>query len=556
MMRKRNQLKKLVAVAVAAAFMAGCASPANTGVETKVEAKGGGSTQTNSPSETESSSQAKNETPAELTIHYHAENRFTILDEQGQILPVFLLAGEKTNTKVVNGANPVSQNSIEEFQLQATEKFPADLYGGVNIKSSIFSYALQGAFLPLNDLIEENGPNIKAFLDANPEVKAAMTAPDGNLYMLNYIPDGKTARAYMIRTDWLNTLGLPMPSTFEELEETLYAFRNNDPNGNGKKDEIPYFNDRWQEMIRLVNLWGARAYSYDNYNERIPVNGNGKLYHAWMTDDFKEGITNLNRWYQDGIIDSEIFTRKADTARQTLWAKENNGGLTHEWVASTASYNYKEDLLNLVKEFKVEGMLPVSAKGKAFEEHQRATVKPDGWAISASCKNPEAAIRYMDWFYSEEGRRAINYGIEGESYTIEGGKPVFTAEVLNQGAVNLFLKTKYGAQLAVGYQQDYEYERQWTVKEGQEAYDLYANADIWSEPWTPVLNFTEEETELFDQYVTGLNDYQNEKISAFITGKEDIQTGWPSYLETCRQLGADRLVEIYQAAYDRYLESK
>ena len=89
-------------------------------------------------------------------------------------MPVFRLAGEKTNVEIVNAANPVSQNSIEEFQLQATEKFPADIYGGVNIKSSIMSYAAQGAFLPLNDLIEEYAPNVKAFLEANPDKKASM----------------------------------------------------------------------------------------------------------------------------------------------------------------------------------------------------------------------------------------------------------------------------------------------------------------------------------------------------------------------------------------------
>lgn len=492
----------------------------------------------------------------ELRIHYHAENRFTIVDENAEILPVFRLAGEKTNVEVINAANPVSQNSIEEFQLQATEKFPADIYGGVNIKNSIMSYAVQGAFIPLNDLIEQNAPNIKAFLDANPEKKAAMTASDGNIYMLNYIPDGKTARAYFVRTDWLNKLGLEMPESFEELEQALYAFRDQDPNSNGVKDEVPYFNDRWQEMIRLVNLWGARAYSYDNYNERIPVDENGKLYHAWMTDGFKEGVENLSRWYGDGIIDPEIFTRKVDTARQTLWAKENTGGMTHEWGPSTSSYNYKEELLNAFPDFKVEAMLPVNKNGKPFEEHQRATVKPDGWAISVNCKNPEVAIRYMDWFYSEEGRRAINFGIEGESYEMVDGKPEFTQEVLSQGAVNLHLKTKYGAQVAIGYQQDYEYERQWTVKEGQEAYDLYANSDIWSEKWTPVLNFTEEEQAVFDQHITPLNDYQNEKITAFITGKEDIQTGWDIYIKKCRELGADKLVEVYQSAYDRYLQAQ
>ena len=85
---------------------------------------------------------------------------------------------------------------------------------------------------------------------------------------------------------------------------------------------------------------------------------------------------------------------------------------------------------------------------------------------------------------------------------------------------------------------------------------MYANSDIWSEKWTPVLNFTEEEQAVFDQHITPLNDYQNEKITAFITGKEDIQTGWDIYIKKCRELGADKLVEVYQSAYDRYLQAQ
>lgn len=81
---------------------------------------------------------------------------------------------------------------------------------------------------------------------------------------------------------------------------------------------------------------------------------------------------------------------------------------------------------------------------------------------------------------------------------------------------------------------------------------MYANADIWSEPWTPVLNFTSEETDIYDKYLTSLNAYQDERITAFITGKEDIQTGWDTYVDTCKQLGSDEIVKIYQAAYERY----
>lgn len=549
-MRKRLLAITLAGI-MAAGALAGCSSKpadngaAGTSAESETAAKG-----------ESAGTEALAGDPVELKIHYHSNNKFTVLDKDGNLLPVFALAAEKTNVTLVNTANPVAQKSEEEFQLQATDKFPADIYGGANLKGPIFTYALQGAFVPMNDLIESDAPNIRKYLEENPDIKKALTAPDGNIYMLNYVPDGDVGRAYLIRTDWLDNLGLEMPKTLDELEKVLYAFRDNDPNGNGEKDEIPYFNDKFEEMIRLANLWGARVYGNDSFKDRVVMNGDGKMYHAWTAPEFKEALINLNRWYQDGIIDPEVFTRKANTSRQTLWTKENRGGMTHEWVASTTNYNYNEELLAAVPEFKVEAMLPVSANGAAFEEHQRAQVKPDGWAISSNCKDPKAAIRFMDWFYSEEGNRAANFGIEGQTYTMENGKPQFTEDVLKQGGVNVYLQQNYGAQLPIGYAQDYEYEKQWTVKEGQEAYDLYKNADIWSAQYTPILNYTEEETAIYDQYLTSLNTYQDEMVNAFITGKTDIESNWDTYIEKCRELGSEELARIAQDAYGRYQEMK
>ena len=82
-----------------------------------------------------------------LKMHLHTNNKFTILNKDGEILPVYQLAAEKTNVILENVANPVAQKSAEEFQLQATEKFPADIYGGASLKDPIFTYALQGAFI-------------------------------------------------------------------------------------------------------------------------------------------------------------------------------------------------------------------------------------------------------------------------------------------------------------------------------------------------------------------------------------------------------------------------
>ncbi|MEG0648227.1 MAG: extracellular solute-binding protein, partial [Oscillospiraceae bacterium] len=494
--------------------------------------------------------------PVELKIHYHSDNTYTLVDKDGKLLPVFELAGEATNTKIVNAANPVAQNSMEQFQLQAAEQFPADIYAGKSIKNTLVGYAMQGAFIPLNDLIDEYAPNIKAYMEEHSDYKAAITSADGNIYMIQFRQAGTTGKTYFIREDWLKKLGYEMPKTFEDLETILYAFRDKDPNGNNKKDEIPYINERWRETVRLVNLWGARAYSSENYDDRTPVDQNGKVYHAWTTDEFRTGLEGLKKWYEDGIIDPQTFTRKVNTVKSLLWANEDVGGMTHEWMASTSVFNTNKDILARTPDFKVKAFLPVSIDGKPFEEHSRSIAQPDGWAISANCKDTVAAIKLMDWFFTEEGNRAANFGIEGESYTMVDGKPKFKQEVLDSGAVNIHLRKNYGAQLNFGYVSVYDYEKQWTNEAGIEANKLYEDADIWFNTWTPPLNFTMEELEAYNRVISPLNTYQDEKITAFITGKEDISTAWDAYVEQCQKLGAADLVKITQSAYDRYLASK
>lgn len=496
--------------------------------------------------------------PVKLKFHYHSNNRFTDRDKEGKLLPVFQIGADKSNVILESISNPVAQSSPQEFQLQAAEGFPADIYGGAVLTPEMQKYGLQGAFLPLNDLIEKHGPNIKKYLDSNPEVKKALTAPDGKIYTLNYVPEGTVARVYYIRQDWLDKLGLQMPKTTEELEAVLIAFRDKDPNGNGLKDEIPVFNDKRNEMIRLVNLWGARAYGNDSYAVRVVKDNDGNYSHAWLSEDFKNGIKNLARWYKMGLIDQEFLTRKENTARQTLWAKENTGGMTHEWVASTGNYNSHKELKKTVPDFKIVGMLPPDTiKGKGFEEHRRIEVKPDGWAISHSSKNPEAAIRFMDYYFSPEGNRTINFGVEGVTYDMIDGKPVFKPEVIAQNSVNVYLQTNFGAQLPMGYVQDYEYERQWTSDIANEAVDTYkANKVYDGVKMTPVISFSTEEKAAYDRITQPLNMFLDEMVNKMLVGQMDIDKEWDAYVAEAKKLGADEIVAVYADAEKRLANIK
>ncbi len=142
-----------------------------------------------------------------------------------------------------------------------------DIVGGNRIKEFVNQYGPEGAFVPLNDLVREHAPHIQAFWDSHPGLLEAISAYDGNYYYIPYLPDGKFGRAWYIRQDWLDKLGLEQPQNVEEYHDVLTAFRDQDPNGNGLKDEIPFFARQWEEVIRLVTLWDARSSGSDTYHD-------------------------------------------------------------------------------------------------------------------------------------------------------------------------------------------------------------------------------------------------------------------------------------------------
>lgn len=493
---------------------------------------------------------------AELKIHYHANDKYTLSDKDGNLKPVYAFASKQTGIKITDVANPVGTNSLNEFQLQATQKFPADIYGGNSLAPEMIKYGQQGAFIGLNDLIKKDAPNLQKFIDANPTVRKSITASDGEIYYIPYVPDPTSlvSRAYFVRTDWLAKLNLQTPKTVEELEKVLLAFKNDDPNGNGKKDEIPYFNDKMYETLRLLNLWGARVYGNDSYTERVALNSNDEMYHAWIAPEFKEALINMNRWYSEGLIDPEFATRKQNTARPTLLTKSNIGGMTHEWIASTSSYNTNSELLAAVPDFKFEAIAPPTYNGKSFEEAERMPVKPDGWAVSASCKDTASALKFIDYFFSPEGKNVANFGVEGETWTMKDGKPTFTAEVLKQTGVNNYLWENQGAQYPIGYPMDYAYEKQWTNSIGQAATALYQDKIIKNP--TPVMQLNTQEKATYDKVVATLNGYLDEQVQKMITGQLDINENWDSYVKQAKIQGADDIVKAYITAYKRYKTMK
>ena len=483
--------------------------------------------------------------PLELSIHFHTK-KYVYSDDW----LVEKEAAKRTGVSLKNIASMATTNSQEAFNLLIASGDMPDIVGGSSMKENVNQYGPEGAFAPLNDLIEKHAPNMKKYFDANPAIKSAISAADGQMYYIPYLPDGKYGRAYFIRTDWLKKLKLEVPNNVDELYEVLVAFRDLDPNGNGKKDEIPYFNRNWEEMLRLVVFWDGRTSGSDTRHD-FHVH-EGEVRHGYVGEGYKNGIRHIAKWYKEKLIDPEIFTRGSRSREYLL--SEDLGGVTHDWFASTTGYNVS--MAKKVPGFELKAFAPPeSISGKRIEEHRRTPVKPEGWAITTANKNPIETIKYFDFYFSEEGRRLANFGIEGTHYDMVDGNPIFKPEVLNADKPINAQMWSIGAQVPRGFRQDYAYEKQWSNKFALEGIALYDKGDYLIPQFLGVA-FNAEEKKVFDKYWATAQNYMLEKQQAWILGSADVDKDWDAYIAQLDRMGYPKVIEVMQSAHDRQYGKK
>ena len=486
--------------------------------------------------------------PMEMTIHFHwaRAQGYGVGGDTSQVYPTETVACEMTNiclTDATAGKN--STDSREAMNLLIAQGNLPDIVGGAAIQQPVNQFGPQGAFVPLNDLVKEHAPHIQAFWDTHPGLQEAISSYDGNYYYIPYLPDGKFGRAWYIRQDWLDKLGLEQPQTVDEYHDVLVAFRDQDPNGNGKKDEIPYFARQWEEVNRLLTLWDARSSGSDTYHDFFVEDGMVK--HPYAQESYRDGLSNIAAWYKEGLIDPEIFTR-GSSSRDFLLS-ENLGGSTHDWFASTSGYN--EALVDKVPGFNFIPFLPpASAGGVRMEEHRRIPIKPDGWAISYMNKNPVETIKYFDFWFTDQGRLLSNFGVEGKTWDMVDGQPVYKKEVLTSDqAVNSQMYLE-GAQLPRGYFQDYRYEIQWTSEAALKGIELYEANDLLIPDFLGVA-LNEDEQVVYDKYWPSLRTYMLERQQAWILGTGDVKADWADYVSQLDRLGYSQVLEVMNSAYTR-----
>lgn len=486
----------------------------------------------------------------------------------------FSLEAEKMfNIKFEWQTTPFDGNSAKEKrQLSLASGDYPDLYMLIPwidqfSQIDLLNYGQQGVIIPLNDLIDQYGPNIKAAIEKYPDFKAMTIAPDGKIYGLPQLIEcyhcSYPYKEWM-NTSWMKKLGISQPTTTEEFKAMLEAFKTKDPNGNGKADEVPLTGG-------IMEGWGTHpipylmdGYIYDDDHTFLVLN-NGKAEFVANQQGWKDGLAYIKSMYDAGVIDPGAFTQNADPLKKIgdNADAEILGGCAamHPAICVTTGDNAPYGA-------HFDAVPPIKGPNGGYATFISPLMPGATFVLTnkASKEAQIAAIKLVDYMFTQEGQLRAHFGEEGKDWrrpqagdvaNNKDAKPIFATIPLGKdekphnsswGAIAQYFQPKDfrdGWIQATDIYASNGYERRL-----QEATDQYAKYQypnifpywgIWPDP---------KNADALAMQRQNITDYVNQNALAFITGQKDLNKDWDAYVKGLEALDLKGYIDSMQKAYD------
>lgn len=393
-----------------------------------------------------------------------------------------------------------------------------------------------GQLMVLDELLEQYAPNISKYFNEYPSIRQTCVASDGHIYTIPTIDISATGRMdfkQWINTKWLDHLGLSVPTTIEEFKDVLTAFRDGDPNGNGEHDEIPLGIREPSSVYQLGGAFGLGYQMRDTYDI------DDGIVHNWLCDDkFKDYLVYLNELYSEKLLWQDYYKNDRPAWRSNLAAE----------LFGAMYMPYSDVFLNCEQDY--SGYEPlIGPAGVKYWPDVKTGATVGAYALSSTCSNPEAAIRWVDYFYGDEGALFFMFGIEGENYTIVDGMPKLNDEILNAEEGFMTALGKIAMVPGLGFPSVLTDETDSVLassitKEAAKVLEPYLPEVIYAKP--PVSPDDMDRVVAIEQ---DLVTYRDEAVTKFIVGEWGFDM-WDDYCATLEQIGIRELEEIYQKAID------
>ncbi|MDF2716095.1 MAG: bacterial extracellular solute-binding protein [Paenibacillus sp.] len=486
-----------------------------------------------------------------VTLRYAGWDNWYAPASLSQNLPVWQEVEKRTGVKIKWEVSHHSQYASSMAMKLTAGKDVPDIFA---LPLDLYSAVEADLIEPLDDWIDRYAPNIRRFLAENPAEAERMRAYDGKLYALSSVTTGSAYLdpfGFLLRKDWLDKLGLQEPRTLDEWYIVLKSFRERDPNGNGKRDEIPFMPQQGYHGLALFgNALGLHLF----YSRGYYPDESGRVRAEWLTPEAEQLIVWLNKLYREGLIDPGFMHRTEESII---------AGVSRDQIGASIHFLSRLGQLDSLSRKTVSAnadwllALPPLEPGykPVYEKYGPVS---GNFVISKQSPHKEVAIRWLDYIYaSEEGNRLMTFGIEGKTYRLINGQPAYTEYVLNNpdGLDSVGVLRSIGAYPPTPWvrsaQGPLSLSPAALLGNNPKAFGLAKRVRSMMVDTQPFAMPTPEELAVGNALMPEIQTYMDETLPAFITGAKPID--WVAFASTLKELKIDTIVQLKQQQYDRYI---
>ncbi len=539
------------AAAGSAGLLAACGSSTSDSGSQESQVQNSSETQTSSSEEqTTATSEFTYPMDTDVTLTYWCELNNNVSANFASLgdTPFGQQWQEETGVTIEFQHPPANQGS-EQFSLLLADGDLPDMmeYAWMSFSGGPEKAIQDGVIYELTDIINAYCPNLKAYLEENPDIDKMVKTDEGHYYCFPFIRGDErlcNTIGLLLRQDWLEELNMEVPTTIDEWHDVLVAFR--DEMG----AESPF---SWEYTMGSLTDANPFAYAYGTCRG-FYLGEDGTVHYGPAEEGFKQYLELFNQWYAEKLLDQDLATLALDQVSAKITS--GKAGASIGWAGSRMG-----TWLNAAIQTNPDYMLvcapyPTINKGDTPQMGQIDNRYPNQGCvtITTSCKDVEAAARLLDYAYSDAGHMLFNFGIEGESYEMIDDYPTYTDLVMDNPegwsvaqSLSAYIRGNYNGPFV----QDIRYLEQYYTYETQKK-----SAEIWgatnaSKYKVPPITPTTDESKEYSTIMSEINTYRDEMSLKFILGDESLDN-FDQFVETLYDLGLERALEIQNAALDRY----
>ena len=408
----------------------------------------------------------------------------------------------------------------------------------------------QEIIIDMDEPIREYMPNYMNIVNSDPEITRQASTDDGKIWGVQLIsnPVQDSFNGPIARADLMEKYGIDKLTTLDDWENYLTQCVQKE--AECARGALLLMNTGFMSNYTTPSFTISSA--FDSGTVDTPwIVIDGQVIYSPVTDGYKDYLKRMNDWYEKGLVYRDFASYQQTFGQASMMS-------TGEVTLADGFYNSIDDTESdaTVEGLRVKAVpYPVQKEGDTIHlRNYTYQVRPEyAMVISTACQYVEEVCKYFDYMWTEEGIRLVNYGPEGVTWNWgPDGKIEFTDVITNDPDGNSVksMFTYYGTFNFCTY-------NDWTREAITLSDDCMSCLDLWAscgdkDYVMPNVTLNTEESETYGAIFSNVNTHVSEMTLRFINGTDDIDAGWDEYVAQIEGMGIQKVIDCYQAAYERY----